>query len=313
MVTLLSDMYALDVGVSPQLMESIRTHRDRLLRFRALQRRQSGTHIAKLLLQTQHDSTNSKLLEIVLSDALRYLGFEVRDIAGSGEPEGIASAYPIPTNTTTARENQAPPLYKFSFDAKSSIHENAATGNISLDGIVEHRNRYNADYALVVAPGFSKGALAIRCAQQNVTPMRASDLGKLLEYTVELGALPLTKLREVFSFHDPNQVSEWVKNLANYIIDRRTLTIDTFLKALELLRGKVPDTLPAALIAFQCRESLNAYGVKEEDVLALAKGLSILVPDLIGVESNNIFVNASANRVAAAVESQLEQLHKENL
>ncbi len=200
MVSLLSDVYALDIGVAPAALGSIRDYRDRLLRFRALQRRQSGTYIAKLLLQMQHDSGNSKRLEAVLSDALRYLGFQVLDLAKAGEPEGIASAYPMPTLSNPTRDNPTPPLYSFSFDAKSSKHDIAATGNIKLDGVVEHRERYRANHALVVAPGFSEGALATRCSQQGVTPMTARDLGKLLEYTVEYGAIPLTKLREVFAY-----------------------------------------------------------------------------------------------------------------
>lgn len=311
MVNLLSDVYALDLGVQPSTLENIREYRDRLMRFRALQRRQSGTYIAKLLLQTQHDSDNSKLLEAVLSDALRYLGFNVKDLAKSGEPEGIASAYPTPTYSTPTRENPHPPLYSFSFDAKSSKHEAAKTGNIKLDGVVEHRKRYKADHALVVAPGFEKGALETRCTEQMVTPMKARDLGKLLEYTVEYGAIPVTKLRELFQFYDPEQVSKWVEDLETELKEKRPLTIDIFLKALENLKGRVPDVLPAGVIAIECRERLDAVSVKDEDVLAVARGLSILIPDLVGVTDDKIVVNASAARVAAAVESQLEKLHEE--
>ncbi|MDH8447755.1 hypothetical protein QIG43_28295, partial [Klebsiella pneumoniae] len=71
------------------------------------------------------------------------------------------------------------------FDAKSSKHEVAKTGNISLDAVNEHRKKYGADYALVVAPGYSDGALVNRCTDLGITPMTAHDLGRLLEYTVE--------------------------------------------------------------------------------------------------------------------------------
>ena len=207
MVSLLTDVYALDIGIAPAALQDMRDYRDKLLRFRAMQRRQSGTYIARLLLQMQNDSSNSKRLEAVLSDALRYLGFQVKDLAQSGEPEGIASAYPTPTRSVATKDNPTPPLYSFTFDAKSSKKDVAATGNIKLDGVVEHRTRYKADHALVVAPGFSDGALATRCAQQKVTPMAASDLGKLLEYTVEYGAIPVTNLREVLYIYDPIKVS----------------------------------------------------------------------------------------------------------
>ncbi|MEA3187112.1 MAG: hypothetical protein QOD99_942, partial [Chthoniobacter sp.] len=309
MVNLLSDVYALDIGIEPATLKSVRDYRDRLMRFRAMQQRKSGTYIANLLLQTQHDSGNSKRLEAVISDALRYLGFQVRDLAKPGEPEGIASAYPTPTSSIPTKENPHPPLYSFSFDAKSSKHDAAATGNIKLDGIVEHRDRYKANHALVIAPGFNEGALAIRCEQQKVTPMKASDLGKLLEYTVEHGAIPVTKLRELFELFDPEKVSLWVTRLESWLTEKRPLTIDIFLTALAKLKGKIPDALPAETIAFICREELKAVSTKGADVVALATGLSILIPDIVGVDGDKIVVNASAARVAAAVGSQLERLH----
>ena len=308
MVNLLSDVYALDIGIKPSALQEVRDYRDRLLRFRAMQQRQSGTYIAKLLLQMQNDSSNSKRLEVVLSDALRYVGFHVQDLAKPGEPEGIASAFSTPTSATVTADNPKPPLYSFTFDAKSSKNDVAATGNIKLDGMVEHRERYKANYSLVVAPGFSDGALATRCAQQKVTPMTASDLGKLLEYTVAHGAIPVTKLREIFELFDPERVSEWVAGLQTWLEKTRPLTLDIFLKALDSLKGKVPDALPAATLALACRDTLKVATVMADDVLALARGLSILIPDLVGVDNDRIIVNASAEKVAAAVAAQLEKL-----
>jgi len=310
MVSLLTDIYSLDIGVEPKTLESIREYRDRLMRFKALQQRKSGTYIAKLLLQTQHDA-DYKRLEAVLSDALRYLGFQVKDLAKPGEPEGIAYAYTLPTGKEATTDNPSPPLYSFSFDAKSSKYDSAKTGNLSLDGIVEHRDRYHADHALVVAPGFSGKAVKTRCAQQKVTPMAAKDLGRLLEYTVEYGAIPLTKLRDAFRLFDPDDVNRWVTDLEKSLKKQRPVTIDVFLRALEGLRGKVPDVLAAGLISYECRQKLGAVKATDENILAIAKGLEILVPDLVGVNVDKIVVNASAERVAAAVEAQLEKLHSD--
>lgn len=312
MVNLLTDVYAVDIGVGSSKLQSIREYRDKLMRFKALERRQSGLHIARLLLLMQHDSENEKRLEVALSAALSYLGFQVQDLAKSGEPEGIARAYPTPTFANPTADDPQPPLYSFSFDAKASKHDAAKTGNIKLDGIVEHRDRYKANYALVVAPGFQEGALATRCKEQKVTPMTARDLGKLLEYTVEQGAIPLTTLREVFSLYDPAEVTKWVENLKDRLSEQRSLTLDVFLKALNNLKGLVPDVLPAGTISLECRRNLRVPRVKDEDVIALARGLSILIPDLIGIESTDkIIVNASAERVEAAIQSQLEKLHSE--
>lgn len=312
MVSLLSDVYALDLGIEPAMLENIRGYRDKLMRFRSLQRRKSGIYIARLLLQTQHESDHSKRLEAVVSDALRYLGFDVRDLAQSGEPEGIASAFPAPTQGNPTIDDPTPPLYSFSFDAKSSKKEVAKTGNISLDAVAEHRDRYKADHALVIAPGFSDGALAVRCDQQKITPMTARDLGRLLEYTVEYGAIPVTKFREVLLLRDPAKVTAWVDELGEAMKEKRTLTIDVFLKALEALKGQVPDVLSASTIALTCRRDLNVASVREADVTALVKGLQIIIPDLVGISEDRIVVNASAERVAAAVSAQLEKLHEES-
>lgn len=311
MVNLLTDVYALESDIDPAKVENVRVYRDQLMRFRALQRRKSGSHIAKLLLTTQHNSDSSKELEAVVADALRYLGFVVKELAKPGEPEGIASAYAFsaPQQPAPTEQDPEPPLYKFTYDAKSSKHTAAKTGNISLDGVQEHRERYGAQYALVVAPGFEAGALATRCEQVGVTPMRAADLGKLLEYTVTYGAIPLDSLEEVFKLHDPTDVTGWVDGLEAGLKAKRKLTIDVFLKALNVLRGKVPDALQASLISYTCRTELGVPTVIDEDVIRLVRGLQILVPDLVGIDENDrIIVNASAERVAAAVANQLDNL-----
>jgi hypothetical protein len=310
MVTLLTDMYALEAGVPPATLDSVRDYRDRLMRYRSMQRRESGVHIARLLLEAQHESSNSKLLELVVSDALRYLGFSVRDLAKSGEPEGIASAYTLPSFTAPTTDVPHPALYSFSFDAKSSKHAVAATNNINLAGVVQHRNRYQADYALVIAPGYSDGSIVERCREERVTPITAHDLGRLLDFTAEYGALPLTKLRELFTFHDSNEVTAWVDEIPAWIQNQRALTIDIFLRALAGLRGKVPDVLAASTIAFACRELHSAPTVQEVDVIAVATGLSILVPDLVGVDGDKIVVNANPERVADAVATQLEHIRE---
>ncbi len=312
MVNLLTDVYALESGIDPAKVESMRDYRDQLMRFRALQRRQSGTHIAKLLLATQHRSEASKELEAVVGDALRYLGFEVKELGKPGDPEGVASAYAFsaPRQPPPTEQEPQPPLYKLTYDAKSSKHATAKTGNISLDGVQEHRERYGAKYALVVAPGFEDGALAVRCEQVGVTPMRAADLGKLLEYSVTYGAIPLDALEAMFALRDPRKVTEWVDALEAGLQSKRKLTIDVFLKALDALRGKVPDALQASLVSYTCREQLGVTTVRDEDVIRLVRGLQILVPDLVGLDENDrIIINASAERVAAAVARQLENLH----
>ena len=311
-VYLLSDIYGLETGIEPEKLEGMREFRNRLMQFRALASRQSGTHIAKLLLSVQHDSEEEKKLETVVRDALSHLGFFVQHMGNSGEPEGIAKAYAISRTWKPTIEEPEQPIYSFTYDAKTTKHERAKTGNLTLDAVEEHRVRFCADYALVVAPGFQQGAADTRTKGGCITLMRASDLGRLLELTVEFGALPLDKLEEVFKLDRFGQIGPWIDRLRENLAETRLFTIDKFLRSLELLEGKVPDLLHPQLIQITCRNELNLPTVKEKEIMDMARGLAIAVPDLIGVDdsSGKIVVNASAERVADAVRVQLEQLHQ---
>ena len=305
-VSFLSDIYSLDAGVEPDKLESIRKYRDRLMRFRAIQRRQSGIHIAQILLKVQHNSNESKEMETVVTDALRYIGYKVEHKGGNGEPDGIAFALPYPTE-----QGNKPLGYKFTYDTKSTKGTASKTNNLTLDGVNEHKDRYKADYALVVAPGFQDGAVVTRCKKLGITPIKASDLGKLLKYTVGYGAISLDTLRKMFACHDPQLVSSWVSDLKKELDLNRKLTMYVFLEALKYLQDKVPDVLEAGTISLICRENLKVESVTDIDVLNLVKGLAICVPDLVGLTDNKIVVLATPERVAEAVNSQLEKLYSE--
>lgn len=306
MVMYLTDIFSLNIGVEGSHLISIRDYREQLMKYKALQKRQSGIHIARLLHDVEHDSDYRKL-EAVASDALSWLGYDVEDLAKPGEPEGIASAYAIPTLNKPTVHDPRPPLYKFTWDAKSTKHDKVQTNNINLAGVVHHREQYSADYALVIAPEFQDGGLVEQCQTQKVTPIRAKDLGKMLEVTVQYGAIPVTHLRGMFDFYDPALVSEWVDGLADWIQQNRELTLDLFLEALDKFRKKMPDVLDAGTIAFTCREDLGALGVRDNDVIAVAKGLSIAIPELIGIkDKSKIEINAKPSMIKNAIEKQLE-------
>ena len=311
-VYLLSDIYGLETGIEPKKLEGVREFRNRLMQFRALARRQSGTHIAQILLSVQHKSADSELLEAIVGDALGYLGLKVQKLGKAGEPEGVAKAYAISRSWVPTAEEPEQPIYSFTYDAKSTKHDRSKTGNLSLDGIEEHRANYGADYALVVAPGFQEGAADNRTKTGKITLMTARDLGRLLELTVEFGAISLEKLEEVFQLGHSSEVSPWIDRLRGELASSRPFTIDKFLKSLDLLEGKVPDLLHPQLIQMTCRNELELPTVKEGEIVAMVRGLAIAVPDLIGFDDSTrkIVVNASAARVAEAVRVQLERLHQ---
>ena len=311
-VYLLSDIYGLEAGIEPKKLDSVREFRSRLMQFRALARRESGTHIARILLDVQHNSKKSKELEVIVGDALSYLGFQVRKLGKSGEPEGIAKAYAISRPWDATRDEPEQAIYSVTYDAKSTKHDRAKTGNLSLDGVEHHRRKFRANYALIVAPGFQDGAADERTEDRRITLMTARDLGRLLELTVEFGAISLEELEGVFQLTSSNEISPWIDELRGKLSSTRQFTMDKFLRALELLKGKVPELLHPQLIQITCRNELNLPTVKESEIEAMVRGLAVAVPDLIGFDDSTrkIVVNASADKVAEAVRVQLEQLHQ---
>lgn len=311
-VHLLSDIYGLETGIEPEKLDGVREFRNRIMQFRALARRQSGTHIAQILLDVQHKSEDSRQLETIVGEALGYLGFHIHQLGKAGEPEGIARAFAISRSWEPTDEEPEQAIYSVTYDAKSSKHERAKTGNLSLDGVEEHRGKFGADYALVVAPGFQEGAADSRTMNSQITLMTTKELGQLLELTVEFGAISLEKLEEVFKLGHSKEVSLWIEKLRDHLVSTRKFTLDKFLEALGLLKGKIPDLLHLQVVQMTCRDKLDLPTVKESEIEAMVRGLEIAVPDLIGFDSSTrkIVVNASAERVAEAVQVQLERLHQ---
>ena len=331
MIGLLTDMFQLDFGVAPEIVKNALDYRDKLMRFRAVERRRSGSTIARLLKVTEIDSQHSDRLETVVSDALSYLGFKVQDLGKKGEPDGIAKAIlppirdprdetgpgrianPIlpPSRKKRPKYLPNPQSFDFVFDAKSSQHGVVKTGNLSLDAIAEHRNKNRANYALLIAPGYQAGAVSTRCRDLKITPMTTGGLGKLLEYSVKYGAIPVLTFREVFELFDHREVANWVTELGERIKTNRTLTFDQFIAAIKYLENQTLDHLATGMVSGYCRDHLDAPYATADDVVELILGLQIIVPNLITFtrEYAIIILNTSADRLADTVKSQIENLY----
>ena len=306
MVTVLSDIQGVDVGINPRMLHAMRRYRDSLMRRSALKDRRSGESIRSLLAQSQHDTKSFKRLEAITADALRFLGFEVELLGKSGEPDGVAKAFSLPPRNDS-RNRPPAQVYSFTFDAKSTGKTHVETNNIRLDAVVKHKGDHDADYALVIAPGYSGGASTERFAEQRVTPITTSDLGTLVRYTVTYGAVSLGKLREVFGLFAPREVEQWVSELGQHLKEQRKLTIDVFLQALKAAESSVTDELPPAVIGIECNKIVGDFEVKSDEVRILARGLEVIVPDLIAFRDDQIVLNTSAERLAEAITSQLEK------
>jgi len=199
-----------DIGIHEHRLAEIRDYKDRALRLVAQVRRRSAAQIATLL---KNATAHPKGFERIIGDALDYLGFSVERLGASGEPEGVATAVVTPAS------GDVRVAYKFTYDAKSSETGRAKTHNVGVAGLARHRKDYNADFTLVVAPGFNAGALEKEARENAVTPMLASDLARLVMATVGYGPFNLVEFRGLFSLYSPTSVTGWIdghlKGLAN--------------------------------------------------------------------------------------------------
>ncbi len=300
LVDLLTEAYMTDIGIHEELIDQIRDHRDQLLRLVAQISRRTGAQIAEMLLNA---TDHPKGLERIVGDALQYLGFIVLPLGQPGQPEGVAKA-PI---TPTKDDKQV--SYSFTYDAKSAIKGKSKTGNLNIAGLARHRENYNADHTLVVAPDYETGALQQECRSHSVTPMRAQDLAALLLLTAAAGPLDLKEFRSVFQLADPDEVHEWLEKFSEITKSRRKLTFDVFLRALEAIGYSGPDALTTSVIADRIRQLPDiSSSSTRTDVSQLIYGLAVLVPNLISISGDNVMLSTNPQKLRQAILAQISNI-----
>ena len=303
LVEFMVDVQALDLGIDPHQVDQLRIYRDRMARLIAQVDRRSGVNIARILVNVA-TYKDPKAFEIIVGDALDFLGFTVERMGKPGQPEGVARAYPTPSPQAGEL------LYSFTYDAKSSQSGRVKTGNVGVAGLARHRGDHNCDHTLVVAPEFEQGALETECTANQVTPIVAADLGRMLQITASHGAIPLTKLLELFRFYKPAETASWVQELDEWVKENQNLTFDIFIEALKQIEDDIPDVVASAQIAEKCRAIMQSR-VTSDDVVFLARGLQVLVPELIRVEGNDVIVSALPGMIADAITKQIQSLYDE--
>ncbi|MEV4341667.1 ATP-binding protein [Streptomyces sp. NPDC049590] len=304
-VELLSRAYMIQMGVDEATLGQVDLHRDQLYRLVARLRRRSGAQIAELLEEAAIHS-NDKALEQILGDALESLGFVVERLGGSNNPEGVARA-PITKKGATKRAS-----YAVTYDAKSSINKKVKTGNVGVAGLVRHRNDHAADFTLVVGPEFESGALTRECTQHKVTPMRARDLGTLVVLNATKGPMDLERLKDVFTLYDPDEVHDFIEGLTQEVISLEHLSYTDLFSALHEIGFDEPDMLTTPVIAKTIRDqSGNKEFPTKKDVYAVLHGMSILAPNMVRVQGDNVFLGARPDKLRDAILAQLGKIPTE--
>ena len=308
LVDFLTDVKLIDIGVDDLQVSEVRLYRDQLLRTLAQVDRESGLTIARMLEQASiHE--NFQALEEICGDALEYLGFSVRRLAEPGQPEGIATAE-IPAKPSSVPLSEDTPLtYKIAYDAKSSKSGKASTGNLGLSGIKRHRKQFDADYSLVIAPEFQVAEKLLQeCEQNEVTPIRAKDLGKLILMTAAYGPIDLIRIKEMLDLRNPDKVGSWISELSDEMeTGASSLSYDMLLRGLDKLAYDSPDAIHISTIAHIVREMTDGNkSVTKQDVSDVLTGIQVLVPSLVRVSDGNVLLGVSAPKIREQLIKQLD-------
>ena len=289
-------------GIDLGTVEEVHQYRDQVMRMLARLRRRTGAQIAQLLREA---TGHARGLEVIVGEALDYLGFVVTPIGGSGEPEGVAKA------AITPRANDAPGMYSLTYEAKSTRQ---TSGKVSADDVnpgklKRHREKHSANHTLVVGPDFAEGVLTEECTRYEVTPMRAADLATLLIRSGRKGRIPLTRLRVVFELHDPGAVHDWVEQLSIERQDPTVLTLEELLEAIERLGFEGPDTIQVGTLAHDIRGTRGASDrPTRAEVQSVAQGFSVLLPGLLEVQKDDIYISGSVAVIRQRISEMLDRL-----
>jgi hypothetical protein len=267
-------------------------------------RRRSAAQIASLLIQA---TSHAKGFERIIGDALEFIGFAVQRLGATGEPEGVATAIASPA------ENDRSVAYKFTYDAKSSAKGVVKTSNVGIAGLARHRENYEAQHTLVVAPSFEEGALEQECEQNGITPIKAADLARLVLVTVGYGQINLVEFRKVFNLFRPDDVTAWVDQLVETQKSTQHLSLGLLIQALTAIseaNPDRPDMIHCSLIADKCRELLgDKHFPNRGQVAAAIRGLSLMAPNVISISNaQDVFLNAPASKIGELIAAQVNAI-----
>ncbi len=298
----LTELYLIRNNVDSVVLDEGRVFRDEFLRLLAQLERKTGPQIACMLLEA---GSHPKGLEVIVGDALNYLGFNIKPLGDKGEPDGTAQA-PLTLQDASV---PSPSAYKFTYDAKSTKHSRVTNRHVNPGTLARHRNKYEAEFALVVAPDFELGALQDECRNYRVTPMRTADLAELLIVSAASGTMDFSNFKNIFDLHDPDRVHDWIKDFIAQSNQQPHISVGALLKAFDGLSINGPDELETSVVAHHMRQvSNNEKFPTERHVRKAVEGLGVFLPAIVRNSNKTIYLSASPQDIKRALSEQLQML-----
>jgi hypothetical protein len=279
--------------------------RDALLRAIVRQSPHSVITLAEALRDAAH---NERGLEVACHNAFAALGFDVLRLGSKGEPEGVASA-PLATRFAPTTGTPIVRSYSLTYDAKSTVGERVKSGNIGMATIARHRDRYKANYAVVVAPDFEvtrgEESKAIEEARrESVCLVRVNDFATLLEASGSR-PLPLPTLEELFKgCRSPEESAKWISEFCSK--PAPTALIPAILHGVAKLQKEHPEDQPSFAGVKHGDPRLAA--VPERQIRDWVEALQRLVPDLVSVYGDRVELNQAPENVLTRIRKDLQGL-----
>jgi hypothetical protein len=143
--------------------------------------------VIRELQDSEHAATVPERYEIAIAEAFDYLGFSSEHFGKAGRTDVLATAY-----------LGADQEYSVSIDGKSTSSDKIPERQISWDSINDHKLEDNADYTVVIAPGFAGGDLLERAKKHNILLIETKSLIELVKLHSEC-PLNLLDYKDIFS------------------------------------------------------------------------------------------------------------------
>lgn len=292
---ILTEAHLYSMDMRPEDINELLSKRDNFLRELVYSSERLSAPLIGLMLKDA--AADDKGLENALAKGFRSLGFDVVPMGKPNEPDGLATAH-------LGVRQDTPGLAKYSiaYDAKSTKHSRVKTGNVNSAGIARHRDKYGAQYAVVVAKQFSdekeEESAVIEEARKlaPITLITIEDFARLIE-TASIKRLGLARLRDLFeTCCSPSESRAWIDKFVEEQIP--VPPIPEILEAIHSLQTKSKESVQIAEIKYQS-ESLGQ--LSKTEIQDWLQSIVALVPEYISVIGDVVELQMNPEKVLNAL------------
>lgn len=303
-------------GLDPARIDDMVMSKDRLLRHLAYASgRQSPPAIASALERARMP----KDFERRVCDAFRSLGFDVRQLGGNGEPDGVAVARLAVDDKGVARR------YAVSIEAKSKT--DGGRGAVSakdadVSAVASHCRNQKCDHAVLVGPAFpsSRGggsslskSIADACAggvPGTITVVETGDLARLVRLR-PVKQVGLEEIRSLFrECRMPEESARWIDRVAKKRVSRPPYR--KIVGAIAAHQEEFPME-PASYAALHTRLAKMEPPIRyetSEDVAVLCKAMDQMSEGAIWAHSDRVELDQSVENAIGAIEEVLRECER---